>query len=110
MPFIGPVTAFCSHCSSDFTIFDSDIHGYNPVACETSSSAHGEREKTALKKSVSSLSDPRTVDIVTYYPDDLFDEGFDEFADRRSDLFTWIRIIVGEEVNPNYPLLDFECA
>ena len=107
---ISPVNSLCSHCGSDFTIFDSNIHGYDPVACGTSSGAHGEREETAQKKFVSSQSDPRTVDVVTYYPDDLFDEDFDEFADRRGDLFTWIRIIVGEDVNPNYPMLDFECA
>ena len=107
---IGPVSAVCSTCSSNFTIFDSEIHGYDPVACGTSASAHGEREETAQKKSLSSLSDPKTVDIVTYYPDDLFDEGFDEFDERRGDLFTWIRIIIGEDANPNFPMLDFECA
>lgn len=109
-PYLGPVTARCGDCHRNLTIFDSDLHGYDPVACETTSSVHGEREETAVKTTVSSLSNPRTVDIITYYPDDLFYEEFDEFADRRGDLFTWIRIIVGEDVNPSYPLLDFECA
>ncbi|MEP3845481.1 MAG: hypothetical protein ABJM43_09085 [Paracoccaceae bacterium] len=107
---ISPVSAECSQCGSKCTIFDSELHGYDPVACGTSSSAHGEREEAAYKSCLSSLSDPRTVEIVTYYPDDLFDEDFDEFAERRADLFTWIRIIIGEDANPNYPMLDFECS
>lgn len=107
---ISPVRATCSKCAKKIVIFDSDLHGYDPVACESSSNAHGEREDNTIKKNVFSLSDPKTVDIVAYYPDDLFDQEFDEFADRRNDLFTWFRIIVGEEINPDYPPLDFECA
>jgi len=107
---IGPVNAKCSSCGRSYTVFDGDIHGYDPVACDTPSNAHGEREESAYKMNLSSLSDPKSLDIVTYYPEDLFDNDFDEFADRRADLFTWIRIIVGEEVNPDYPFMEFECA
>lgn len=107
---IAPVSATCVSCRSHFVVYDSDIHGYDPIACETSSNAHGERDKNAIKTTLASASEPKTVDIVVYYPDDLFDDTFEEFAERRSDLFTWIRIIIGEEVNPSYPLLDFECA
>lgn len=90
-------------------MFDSDNHGYDPVACGTSSIAHGEREKDASKEKIEA-GKPQTVDILAYYPDDLFEADWDDLADRRSDLFTWLRIVIGENSEPDYPFLDFECA
>lgn len=107
---ISPIRANCVRCGENIVVFDSDIHGYDPVACEMSSSVHGEREDEATVQYISSASEPKTVDIITYYPSDLFNQDFDDFSDRRNDLFTWIRIVVGEEINADYPALDFECA
>ena len=106
---ISPILASCHDCGTSLLVFDSDQHGYDPVACGTSSLARGEREQGATEQKVSSGA-PHAIDIVAYYPDDLFEADFEEFADRRSDLFTWLRIIVGENTDPDYPLLDFECA
>lgn len=44
------------------------------------------------------------------YPEELIGKDFDEFAKRRGDLFIWIRIVVIEEIAPDDPVLDFECA
>lgn len=107
---LSPISAECSDCNSTITVFDSDLHGYDPVACESSTTAHGEREDHASEYVIASKSSPATVDLIAYYPDDLFEEDFSEFAERRNDLFTWVRIIVGENIDPDYPLLDFECA
>jgi len=90
-------------------VFDSDQHGYDPIACGTSTLAHGERQQDAREQKIASGT-PQTVDFLAYYPDDLFDDEFEEFADRRSDLFTWLRIVIGENTEPDYPFLEFECA
>lgn len=107
---ISPIRATCSACHQEITIFDANQHGYNPIACEISADLHGERDDKTANNSIATSPNPQTVDIVAYYPDDLFNEEFDEFADKRNDLFTWLRIIVGENTKPGYPPLDFECA
>lgn len=91
-------------------MFDCALHGYDPVACDEQTTVHGEQEESAVEFNVAPLSDPETVDVVLYYPDDLFEEDFEEFADRRGDLFTWIKIVVGKNLEPDYPFMEYECA
>lgn len=107
---LSPVLAVCSGCNKEITVFDCEQHGYGPIACDTSSTAHGQKEPTAEKEDLNGHTGPQTVDIVHYYPDDLFDPEFDEFSDRRADLFTWVRIVLEEDTGPGHPDLSFECA
>ncbi len=107
---LSPVRATCSDCGCQILVFDSDQHGYGPVACNVTSLAHGERQESAVEEFIASKANPATIDIVVYYPDDLFDDDFEQFAGRRHDLFTWLKIVVGENTDPDYPLLSFECA
>lgn len=107
---LSPVMAVCSACKKQIEVFDCERHGYDPIACEISSTVHGLKEQTAVKENITKFLRPQTVDVVHYYPDDLFDADFDEFSHRRADLFTWLVIVIGEDTSPSYPLLTFECA
>ena len=107
---IAPVTAACAMCAKGLVVFDSEQHGYNPVACEMPAGLHGQKEEGTALVPISTSDDAKPVFVVAYYPDDLFEDGFEEFADRRSDLFTWLRIAIGLKDDPKNLLLDFECA
>ncbi len=107
---LSPVNASCESCGKQIVVFDSDLHGYDPVVVGSSTTAHGEREENAILHEIASLENPATVDIVAYYPDDLFEPDMEEFASIKRDLFTWLTIIVGEDTAPDFPLLDFECS
>ena len=107
---ISPVKVTCSACGFSKVIFDSAIHGYDPITSGYETTVNGLKDKTAVPFDVAAPDDPKCVDVLVYFPDDLFDEDFDDLAERRRDLFTWLRIVVGEDANPDYPMLDFECA
>lgn len=106
---INPLTAICSGCQKERLVFDGRVHGYDAVACEDQSEANGLQEETAVAENISELSDPRTLDAVFYYPDDLFDECSDDFSDRREDLFSWVRFVIGRSA-PERVVVGFECA
>lgn len=106
---LSPVTAVCSNCQNSIVVFDSRAHGYNPVVCDfDQTTISGEEIDAAKRKDLSTLAAPETLDIVTYYPEDLFDAEFDDFD--KADCFTWITLIVGENTSPRYPMLTYECA
>ncbi|MEO0682247.1 MAG: hypothetical protein AAF192_17725 [Pseudomonadota bacterium] len=96
-------------------VFDSDLHGYDPVVGGVGWSVHGEREEHTEPLRIEPLtiepvSRPVTVDMVTNHPDDLFDEDFDEFAERRSDMFDWIWIVFDGRWKDPDSSMEFECA
>lgn len=105
---LSPVTAVCSDCKNIIVVFDSRVHGYDCVVCDDTTTLSGEEVEGAIRKKLSSLEEPETVDIVLYYTDDLFDVEFDGFV--KADCFTWITVVVGTNTSPKYPLLSFECA
>ena len=106
---LSPITAVCSNCQNSIVVFDSRIHGYNPVACNYSATTvSGEEVEESTLTNLATLEAPETVDIIMYYPDDLFDAEFDNFE--KADCFTWITIIVGANTSPEYPMLSYECA
>lgn len=107
---INPVYARCSACKQKLLVFDGDHHGYDPIACDTPIQPHGARETNATLRELAAGIEPTSVDLVFYFPDDLFSPEFNDVTDRRRDLYTWLRIVISNLSETERSVLDFECA
>lgn len=110
----SPIRVICDDCDSAKTIFDSNLHGYNPVACGGSCSIYGP-DISGSTKFVHSCrlcnGTSHKVSMRFEYPGDLFDDGMDEFKGRETELFTWFSCLInclgcGTRVD----FASFECA
>jgi hypothetical protein len=111
---LAPVSAQCTSCGTDETVFDTEKHGYDAVACSMSSYPIGPAQEGASLHTCSCRncgSDIFKLAARFEYPGDLFEEDFVEFRGREPDLFTWFSLVgFCRKCRTGAILADFECA
>ena len=111
---VSPIELKCLSCGHTAEIFDSELHGYNPLACGFSSSIHGlqcDGAQPILHACNQCDGTAKTVHIHFEYTDDLFDEDFAEFKGKEMDLFSWFSFVTDcDTCQDRATIADFECA
>ena len=111
--FVAPLSLICCLCNNTSVIYNPVEHGYDPEACDFPGTDFSQEKGThsALFECPGCNKDSLEVSVWFSYPDDIFDEEFQDFSGREQDLFTWITF-EGRCANCNevISIADFECA
>jgi hypothetical protein len=88
---LSPLRLSCPTCERTALLFDTDLHGYDAELGVSGGTLRGEGEPSPH---VCPACDGASFEVVARfeYPDDLFDEEFDESRGHEQDLFTWFSL------------------
>ena len=90
--YISPLSATCTECAKQNPIFDIQNNGYDAVLGHGTFGARGEGTPEIFE--CHSCNESTTFELFARfeYPDDMFDEDFDDFRGKEKDLFTWFSL------------------
>ena len=109
--FVSPLSAKCSECSIETSIFDIQKDGYDTVLGHGCYSAYGEGKAEPYK--CASCHKPTKFEAIARfeYTDDLFDDDFEEARGREKELFTWFSLHGHcSSCSSNVTISEDECA
>jgi hypothetical protein len=88
---LSPLQLSCPACSRTSPLFDTDLHGYDAELGMGGGMLRGEGQPSPY---VCPACEGRSFQAVARfeYPDDLFDEEFEDYRGREQDLFTWFSL------------------
>lgn len=107
---LSPLTSKCESCGKIELVFDTDIHGYDPLIGSKSCSARKEGVHKTLTCS-KCQSEVFELIAVYSYPDDLFEDPDEAWEEKEEDAFSWYNLL-GKcgHCNEIVELADYECA
>lgn len=108
--FLSPITYTCDQCGCSQQIIDTDEHGYDAELDHGSCTARGMGVQDLFRCPECS-NECIQVFIRFEYPDDLFDDDFEDFKCRQQDLFTWVSLHAQcSKCSKTLNITEFECA
>lgn len=105
-----PISIQCGSCGKKSLIFDSRFHGYDGELGHNAGEPD-QREDLKLYKCQKCNESLMEIVVRFEYPDDLFEDDFDDFRGREKDLFSWFTALdICKKCDEFQYIVDFECA